>query len=139
MVCAFFGHKDCAEEIEEKAEELIISLIRNEEAVEFLVGNNGNFDKKIQVVLRKIKNVYPHINYAVALAYLPEKKTLSTDMNTVFPEILDNVPPKYAIDRRNTWMIDKADIVITYVRHISGGAAKFREKAKKKGKIVMDI
>ena len=46
---------------------------------------------------------------------------------------LENVPPKYAIIRRNEWMIDKADLLIAYVTHGWGGAARTYRYAKQKG------
>ena len=36
-------------------------------------------------------------------------------------------------------MVDKAEFVITYVEHNFGGAAKFKEYAIKKEKIVINI
>ena len=140
MICTFFGHKDCSEEISGKINETLHRLIIDENVDEFLVGNQGQFDIKIQKALIKIKENYPHIRYSVVLAYLPKQK--SEDMiaeNTVFPEILEHVPPKYAIDRCDTWMLVKSDFVVTFVRHITGGAAKFREKAVKAGKTVIDL
>lgn len=41
--------------------------------------------------------------------------------NTIYPEI-ENVPPKFAIIKRNEWMIDKSDFLIAYVEHNCGGA-----------------
>ena len=54
-------------------------------------------------------------------------------MRTRFiPTGLKNTPPRYAISKRNMWMIDRSDIVITYTRGNAGGAAKFKETAQKK-------
>lgn len=41
--------------------------------------------------------------------------------DVVFPPI-ESVLFKFAISRRNEWMIDKADVVIAYVTHSFGGA-----------------
>lgn len=49
------------------------------------------------------------------------------------------MPPNYAISRRNMWMIDNADYVVTYVKYIVGGAARFKELSEKKGKIVINL
>lgn len=59
--------------------------------------------------------------------------------NTIYPEALEFIPQKYCIEKRNLWMINKSDIVITHVIHHYGGAAKFMKIAKKKGKIIINI
>ena len=48
------------------------------------------------------------------------------------------VPPRFAIDYRNKWMIDHSD-VITYVRRSFGGAAKSKTLAAKKNKTVIEL
>lgn len=71
----------------------------------------------------------------MVLACLPRKEDAEEyGADTLFPEGVENVPPRYAIDRRNRWMIDKADYVVTYVSTPSGGAAKFKMLAEKKRK-----
>ena len=47
-------------------------------------------------------------------------------------EPLETVPPKFAIVRRNAWMIDKSDLLIACVKYSWGGAAKTLEYAKRK-------
>ena len=36
--------------------------------------------------------------------------------------LLENVIPRFAISKRNEWMIDKADLIIAFVNHEYGGA-----------------
>ena len=50
----------------------------------------------------------------------------------------ENVPPRFAIDHRNRWMINQSEFVVTYVRS-PGGAAKFKALAERKGKTVLEI
>ena len=57
----------------------------------------------------------------------------------MFPEGLEFAPPRFAISRRNEWMLKRADYVVTYVTHGWGGAAQFAEKAKRQGKAVIDL
>lgn len=56
----------------------------------------------------------------------------------IYPPI-ENVPYKYAIIRRNEWMIDVADFVIAYVKYSWGGAARSLEYAKRKKKNIIQI
>ena len=79
---------------------------------------------------------------AVVLAYLPSNKCefekYSAD-DTMLPEGIEKVPQKFAINYRNKWMIEHSDCVVTYVKHNLGGAARFKEYAIKKNKIVIDL
>ncbi len=59
-------------------------------------------------------------------------------LNTIFPQELATVPAKFAIDKRNRFLIKNSDIVVTHVKHI-GGASKFKEISEKQNKIVIDI
>lgn len=45
-----------------------------------------------------------------------------------------DTPPKFAISKRNRWMIEHSDIVVTYVKYHFGGAAQWKVLAEKKGK-----
>lgn len=47
--------------------------------------------------------------------------------------------PKFAINYRNEYMLEKADTVIAYITHDWGGAAKFTAQAKKKGKHIINL
>ncbi len=52
--------------------------------------------------------------------------------DTIYPEGLEVVPPKFAVSKRNAWMLERCEYVITYVKFNFGGAALFKEKAIKK-------
>lgn len=140
--CTFFGHRDTPKEIEPILRPTLIDLIENKNVDLFYVGNHGNFDNMVRKDLQALKLDYPHINYAVVLAYIPREKDIYdyTDYsNTIYPDELENAPPKYAIIKRNKWMIDKSDYVVTYVKYTIGGAAQFKALAEKKGKIVFNL
>lgn len=141
MICTFFGHRDCSEDVREKLREAIVGLIEKKSVNTFYVGEQGNFDRLVYAELKDLKKRYPNITFAIVLAYHPgtRQERSAEECDTLFPEIPENVLPRYAIDKRNRWMIEKADYVITYVRHVTGGAAKYRNAAVKKGKIVIEI
>lgn len=141
-VCTFFGHRDTSEIIIPKLKACIVSLIENYGVVDFLVGNNGNFDRIVKVVLNELRETYPQINYRIALAYIPKAKSEfdSYDYSdTVYLEGLEKVPLKYAILKRNELMLNKAEYVVTYVKRKWGGAAAFAEKARIKGKHIINL
>ncbi len=141
MVCTFFGHRETEQEIVPLLKSTLIDLIENKETTVFLVGNNGNFDTFVRTILKDLSYTYPRIKYFVVLAYRPIEKNKNPSFDfsdTIYPDILANTPKRYAIDRRNRWMIEKSDYVVTYVKY-HGGAAKFKTLAEKRGKVVLDL
>lgn len=139
-ICTFFGHRDCPETIKPRLREVLVDLIINQEVGTFYVGNQGRFDGIVRGVLRELEKEYPEIHYAVVLAYLPGKKNEYDDFSdTILPEGIETVHPRYAIEWRNRWMLQRADFVVTCIAHPWGGAAKFAEKAKREGKTVINL
>lgn len=142
MTCCFFGHKDTPSGISVKLEEVVEKLITENGVDEFLVGNQGAFDAIVLRTLRKLKDSYPHITYRVVLAYMPghkEEWSLYDPMETLLPEGLESVHPRYAISWRNRWMIQESDVVVAYVTRSWGGAAQFAELAERKKKRVINL
>lgn len=75
-----------------------IDLITNHDVDMFYVGNQGLFDAYVQSELKKLKQAYPQVNYAVVLAYMPGKKTEYDDYScTMLLEGIVLVHPHYAI------------------------------------------
>ena len=138
--CTFFGHRDCPESIKPKLRETLIDLIENHNVNMFYVGYQGQFDAYVHRTLKVLKQAYPHINYAVVLAYLPGKKTNYDDYSdTMLPEGIESVHPHYAISWRNDWMLKHSGYVVTYITHSWGGAAQYANKAKKQLKTVINL
>ena len=139
MTCTFFGNRNAPNEIRSELEYVLTDLIENHSVEQFYVGNNGNFDRLVRGVLRDLQGRYPHIRYFVVLAYMPTHKSEEEDAaDTVFPDGLESVPQKFAIAKRNEWMIARAHYVVTYV-HAIGGAKQYRELALKRKKTVIDL
>lgn len=96
----------------------------------------------VRSVLKELVVVYPHINYAVVLERMPPKREefdTRDYSDTMFPEGIETVHPRFAISWRNKWMIKQSDYVVTYIAHLWGGAAQFAELAEKQGKIVINL
>ena len=136
--CTFFGHRDCPDSIRPKLRSVLINLIENQQADTFYVGRQGSFDALVYATLRELAAEYPHIRYAAVLERLSGKNT-DDFTETLFPGAMENVPPRFAIVRRNNWMLQQADFVVVYVTHTWGGAAKFAKKAEKQGKTVINL
>ena len=139
-ICTFFGHKDCSDTVRYNLRKVIIELIIDYGVEIFYVGNQGRFDAIVRGILRELVKEYPSINYAVVLAYMPCSQNENEDTSdTMLPEGIELVHPRYAISWRNNWMLQQSDYVVTYITHSWGGAAKFADKATKQGKTVFNI
>ena len=139
--CTFFGHRYVYDKIDEILTSLLIELIENDISV-FYVGSQGAFDNIVLKTLKLLKIKFPHISYYVVLAYLPMEKNkycIDCTENTIYPDGLESVPKKYAIVKRNKWMIEKSDYVVVYVKHSFSNAEKFRLLSEKKNRIVINI
>lgn len=137
--CIFFGHRDCPHTIKGILRATVVELIEKEKVKTFLVGSQGRFDSLALQVLKELKIEFPYIRYAVVLAYLKHANTCAADVETVFPEGLEMVHPKFAISARNKWMVEQADFVVAFVEHRFGGAFQFVELAKRKGKRIIHL
>ena len=136
--CTFFGHRDSPSNLKASLYEAIEQLICNQCVDTFYVGTQGNFDRMAYAVLVEFRQRYGDIKVYRILAYMPKPDDADT-ADTIVPEGIENAHPRYAIVRRNNWMIDRSDYVICYVTHPTGGAYQAVERAKKKGKKIISI
>ena len=142
MTCAFFGHKESPASIKPLLEKEIRRLIENEGYDEFLVGNQGQFDAMVYSTLKRLQTEYPSIRFNVVLAYMPgEKKEYTTlnYINTIYPEGLETVPRRFAILRRNKWIVENSNAVICYVNHTWGGAYQAVTLAERKKLTIINL
>ena len=139
-VCAFFGHKDIWTDISQPLEQAIRVAIADG-ATMFWVGGYGVFDSNAAGCVRRLKKEYPHISLHLILAYLPLKKDPLEDMydSTIYPEGLELVPKRFAISKRNQWIVKNCDMVIGYVNHCDGGAYAAFSLAKRAGRITVNL
>lgn len=119
------------------ADIILPSLIEGGAAT-FYLGGYGDFDSLAATAVRRQKAVYPHITAILVLAYLNRETDTSRYDDTTYPP-LENVPPRYAIVRRNEWMVRESDVVISGVTHGWGGAAKTLDYARRKQKIIFQF
>lgn len=136
--CTFFGHRTVTQNIRDELFSQISYLIECCGVDTFWVGHQGSFDETVISVLESIKKVYPCISCNIVLANLREANNSSFDLDTVFPEELEGSIPRFAIDKRNRWMIEHSDFAITYVMR-DGGAQKYKDILLKKNKTVIEI
>ena len=138
--CTFFGHGDCSDDLRPLLKNVILDLIATHGVDMFYVGHQGGFDGLVRGVLRELEQEYSEVRYAVVLAYMPsEHPVLGDTSDTMLPEGIELVHPRYAISWRNNWMLQQSDFVIAYVAHSWGGAAQYVQKAIRSGKTVINL
>ena len=137
--CTFIGHKDCPQEIKEKLCETVEDLIVNSDVRRFYVGTHGSFDRLVYKVLCDFESKY-EIEIIVVLSYLYHKKDVYYDLSkTVFPEEVDKADKKYAIVRRNEFMIKRSQVLVCYVNNMVSNSYKYMTQASKKGLRIINI
>lgn len=145
--CSFFGHRDYHgdDELEQKIKNIIIDVIENKQIYNFLLGGYGGFDNYCARYINDMKKIYPQIKSYLVLAYI-NKKLDEFDKNylkeifdgTIYPP-LESVPPRYAILKRNEWIINNSEYIIFFVNHSWGGACTSFDYAKRKNKDYINI
>ena len=146
MIVTFCGHRDFVEsaDIEERLAVLIEKYARENDRLICYNGGYGNFDYFAAKCVQRLQERYSNICNCLVLPYIDQPfldriaifKNLFDE--TIYPP-LESVPKKYAIIRRNEWMVDSVDIVIACVKYSWGGAARTLEYAKRKKKTVILI
>ena len=127
-------------ELENQIKRQIANCVENRKIYNFLLGNNGGFDRCCAKYVKDMKALYPQIKSFLVLAYLPckvddnDKEFTDKMFDEVVYPALEKVPKKYAILARNKWMVDNSDFIIFYVNHSWGGACKSLEYATRKHK-----
>ena len=86
MVCLLFGHGDASDEFINLVKAKIFEIVRDYEDVEFLVGNNGNFDFISQKALREISAGNEPFKYYIVLSRIDERALVGDNSSTIFPE-----------------------------------------------------
>ena len=137
MTCTFFGHRDTPKEKELPLRKALTYLIENEGVDTFYVGNNGSFDTIARNTLLELTRLYP-IQVYIVLSAIPKVSCDYIDL-TLIPDGIETVPPRFAIYYRNRWMVNHSDYVVTAVSRPFGGAAKFKEYAKKQNKNIIEL
>lgn len=138
MTVTFCGHSKLYNQSSEFSKwlDLILPSLIEGGADTFYLGGYGDFDSLAAAAVRRQKATYPHIEAVLVLAYLNQEVDATRYDNTTYPP-LENVPPRYAIVRRNEWMVRESSVVISGVTHGWGGAAKTLDYARRKQKVIV--
>ena len=148
MTIAFAGHSSIAsgDEIKKMVKKEIKNNIFGSNKVVCLLGGYGDFDEICASACRELKSEYDFIETAYVSPYISlseqnkikEMQALALYDTSIYPPI-ENVPPKFAIAKRNEWMMTNADLVIAYVSQKRGGAYKSLQVAKRRNKKIINL
>ncbi len=129
--CTFIGHRDCDEGIKEKLYATIEKLITEHNVTTFYVGTHGNFDFYAYRALCELEKIYK-IKISVVLSHLSNFPDYCDSSKTVFPEELETTPYKYAIIKRNNYMLRNSQFMICYVNSTFSNTYNFVKTAVNK-------
>lgn len=136
MIVTFCGHSQTSDQDKVASWlDMILPALIEGGAATFYLGGYGDFDRLAAAAVRRQKSVYSHIESVLVLPYLNKEFDPTAYDCTTYPP-LEKVPPRYAIVKRNQWMVSESDVVISGVTHSWGGAAKTLDFAKRKGKVI---
>ena len=148
MIITFIGHSSVAfhQSVKESVKKIIKSNLINVEYITCYLGSYGDFDNICAYACKELKQQYKNIEIAYVTPYISLieqekiKKIQACGLYdiSIYPPI-ENTPPKFAILKRNEWMIANADLVIAYVCRSYGGAYKAMQLAKKMNKKIINI
>ena len=139
MIVTFCGHGDetYSDEIRKKLNDTIEELII-QGAEEFLLGGYGKFDRMAATAVKAQKKKYPHIKSVLVVPYINRSFDKELYDYSEYPP-LENTPKRFTILKRNEYMVNRSDIVIAYVSHSWGGAAKTFDYALRKKKKMINL
>ena len=148
MIITFVGHGtlSISPELSAEIKKAIEDNIVDKAHVTFYCGGYGDFDNYCARLCREIKKeiqnceiifVTPYITPSQQnkIKYLIDTKQYD---DTIYPP-LEDVLPRFAITKRNEWMIDKADLILAFVNHKYGGAYKAIKYAQRKLKRIINL
>ncbi len=130
MIITFCGHSNFS--VEQGDERRLLTLleeISKGHQIDFYFGGYGNFDYFAKDCAKKFKENHHDARIIFITPYLNKWLEDRKDYfekeydEIIYPEI-ERVPLKFAISKRNEWMVTKADYVIGYVFAHFGGAYK---------------
>ena len=148
MIVTFVGHGELSvgEDLEKKVREALLELLPSGERISFYCGGYGAFDDLCAKVCRSLKSEFPRSEVLYVTPYLSEShgKKIQRYMeaklydSVVYPP-LESVPPRFAISRRNEWMVEQADLIVAFVCRPFGGAAGTLDFARRKKKRIVNL
>ena len=152
MIITFCGHKTIYEK-EKTAQNLLLQIDKlfssagkEKNILTFYCGGYGDFDMIAANTVNLLRKSYSDVKCEniFITPYITESYKLRNELMKkrfdciLYPPI-ENTPYRFAIIRRNEWMVKNSDLVLCHVTHSWGGAAKMLEFAIKYKKQIIAI
>lgn len=148
MIITFIGHRFVYEydKLCDMVEKCILKNAEHENSISFYCGGYGSFDNLCAKVCSKIKQKLKNCEIVFVTPYITISYQKNTELllkekiytSVIYPP-LEKTPAKFAIVKRNRWMIEEADLVIAYVNKTFGGAYSSLSYAKRKNKRIINL
>ena len=148
MIVTFIGHAiiPSKSKVKEMVKEIMRMYVFGEDPVICYLGGYGDFDEICALACKELKKEFASIELVYVTPYLRSSQQEKIKMmqsyglcdSSLYPPI-ENTPPKFAISKRNEWMVSNAEIIISYTNHNYGGAYQSLEIAKRKKKRIINI
>ena len=137
----FCGHRSLAGVNTAHLKELLCVEIQNLiscGAIEFLLGGYGEFDIMCAETVREFKDKYPYIKSVLVIPYIEKGYNEELYDCSEYPPI-ENISKRYAISKRNEYMVNMTDAVISSVNHNYGGAYTMLKYAQRREKRIINL
>lgn len=144
MIITFFGHSSYCENTEDEQRLLNhIEKVADGNQIDFYIGWYGDFDNFALKCAKKYKEKHADAKIIFITPYIDKNyarldNALRIFDETIYPKI-ENTPKRFAISKRNEWMIDKADYIFFYVFLHFGGAYNALRYAHKNNKPYVNL
>ena len=148
MKIAFSGHSVIPpnHNLKDLVKKQIQNHITAVEPIACYLGGYGDFDTICARACKELKDEYLNMQliYVTPYLHLSEQvkmKNMQIEgfFDTIIYPPIEHVPLKFAILKRNEWMMTNADLIIAYVNHGYGGAYQALQIAKRKKKKIINI
>ena len=102
---------------------------------EFIVGNRGAFDRMAARAVCALKESAPAVRLTLLLHQHPffQDQSLPPGFDgSFYPNLPENLPPRFAMVQANHCAVDTADYLITFAKYPGGNALKLLEYARRR-------
>lgn len=143
-ICCGFGHRNVFKDIKSELEKTIEDAI-DKGCDTFYTGAMGEFDSMFSSAVRAAKHSHPEVKLICVKPYLTKELQESKEYyysmydDIIIPTELADTHYKSIITKRNKWMIDQSDIIITHTIRDYGGAYTAMKYAKKTEKDIIEL
>ena len=148
MIITFVGHGETTIDhaLSKKIRETILSSVSSSPSVTFYCGGYGDFDLHCASICRALKKEIPNCEVVFVTPYITPsqqrkiKHLIDTGLYdaSIYPPI-EKTPLRFAIAKRNEWMVAEADLIIAYVSQSYGGAWNTLSFARRKQKTIINL